>query len=842
MKKIILISFLIILSCSSQKVTKYPQNHKLAPQQQKMREINKLALLEEYQQAIEKCRSYIKKYPHELDGYKILLHLLDSKGTPKEEINRIKENYLASLESNVISDSLVLQINYLFSTKLDSVSAENIKQKLITNYPRTELASSITQEKIYALITERNDSLRAVELQKFLQKYNKTKWAPLAWKYLLYSYDESDQNDKLDSTLTYLEKNKFDTPQIKNLVSFYYARQGESLQKYETIIKNVIASVDSASQPKYFDFLQEKSKNEILQQYYFTYVKILFKQENYENILNVLQRFAKSKMHSDLLFYKGKALYEIERAEEAFTAFLECTKKGDKRTYWSSKADSNLKQLHHQLTGSKENFLPFARLWDEYKGAEFADVTNSAGLDSINAGRVAWGDYDNDGYDDLLLDGKRLFRNKQDGTFNEVTEEVGISNTRSVGGLWADIDRDGWLDFYAASGSSEKADKLWKNEQGKRFVDITAQTPISDTLKTEGAAWGDIEGDLYPDLYVANYELWRKIDSEPDYLFKNLGNGKFRDVTTEMNIIPPLNQNQAGRGVAWGDYNNDGFLDIYVSNYRLDKNFLWENQNGKFFYNVAQNKEVEGNYVEGWFGHTIGSDWGDFDNDGDLDLITANLAHPRYINFSDKTMLYENMDEGDTFINIRKEAGITYDECHSDPTWFDANGDGYLDLYITSIYPNRRSYLYQNNGNKTFTDITYLSCTRTTNSWGAAVSDYDNDGDEDLLVCSREGIHLFKNDTEIKNWLKVKVVDKNKKTPVIGSRIYTIQNDFKQMREVKGGKGTTNQNSLTQYFAFPSSEIVKLRVRFPDGKKVEKVIEKLGQTVIIAYPITESKK
>jgi len=160
---------------------------------------------------------------------------------------------------------------------------------------------------------------------------------------------------------------------------------------------------------------------------------------------------------------------------------------------------------------------------------------------------------------------------------------------------------------------------------------------------------------------------------------------------------------------------------------------------------------MEGTYVEGWYGHTIGSEWGDFDNDGDLDLICANLAHPRYIKFSDMTQLFVNDLKKNRFYDIRESAGITYDECHSDPSWGDVNGDGYLDLFITSIYPNRISYLYMNNGDKTFSDITYLAGVRTFNSWGAAFSDYDNDGDIDLLVCSDEGIHLFRNDKTPKN-------------------------------------------------------------------------------------------
>ncbi len=380
-----------------------------------------------------------------------------------------------------------------------------------------------------------------------------------------------------------------------------------------------------------------------------------------------------------------------------------------------------------------------------------------------------------------------------------------------------------------------KNDILWKNLGNETFLNITIDTPLADTLQTEGAAWGDINGDLFPDIYVANYERWGEMEGEQDFLYLNMKNGLFEDATMVKNIIPPYKENQAGRGVNWGDYNNDGFLDIFVSNYRLDKNFLWKNHKGDNFSNVAEQTGVEGKYVDGWYGHTIGSEWGDFDNDGDLDLFCANLAHPRYIEFSDMSMLFENIIQKDKFFDIRESAGITYDECHSDPSWGDVNGDGFLDLFITSIYPDRRTYLYLNNGDKTFRDITYLSGTRAFNCWGAAFSDFDNDGDLDLLVCSREGIHLFRNDTKIQNWVEIKIIDENGKTPLIGTRIKVSQDDFVQIREVEGGKGTTNQHSQIQYFGFPEKNNIDVYVRFPDGKKKEVENQELNQIIEIGY-------
>jgi len=266
---------------------------------------------------------------------------------------------------------------------------------------------------------------------------------------------------------------------------------------------------------------------------------------------------------------------------------------------------------------------------------------------------------------------------------------------------------------------------------------------------------------------------------------------------------------------------------------------------------VAALYGLAGHYKNGYYGHSIGADWGDFDNDGDLDLFVANLAHPRFIEISDISQLLKNdgigykVIESDTlwfwqFTDITKLAGISYDECHSDPLWLDVDNDGYLDLFITSIYENERSYLYKNNGDGTFTDITFLSGTRVYNGWGNATSDLDRNGLTDLVVASGSGDKILFNKTQTNNnFLYIKPVWKDDKiilidnpakfsqfpaSPAYGTRVKIILEDAdgKQktlIRELASAKGTTSQNAQELHFGLANAKILSIeRVNYAKDK------------------------
>ncbi len=509
--------------------------------------------------------------------------------------------------------------------------------------------------------------------------------------------------------------------------------------------------------------------------------------------------------------------------------------------------------------------------------------------------RVAWGDYDGDGYDDLLVNGNRLYRNQGDGTFTDVSEAAGIAGHAANGGVWADYNNDGWLDFYATRsnylptcqgtdacaddryacvqgrcrsrppcassddcttagwtcGAADRCepptpeteaemdhDRLWRNNGDGTFTDVSVEAGSPyDYLPSEGAAWGDMDGDGWVDLYVANYEMpttWTGDElshGTPDRLWQNNGDGTFTDVSEQAGILD--GPDQCGRGVNWADYDDDGWIDIFVSNYRLNYNFLWRNKGYGRFEMVAGDVGVAGEKIQAAYGHTIGSEWGDLDNDGDWDLFTANLAHPRFIEFSDKSMLYMNSGPPDyTFTDVREAAGITYYETHSDTALGDYDNDGLPDLFVTGVYVGYRSFLYRNLGSLRFEDVTYPAGIRVDNGWGAAWADYDNDGDLDLAV--RGG--PYRNDTDAGNYLKVHLVGRFSNRAAIGARVRIRVGDTVQMRQVEGGKGTTTQNSLTLHFGLgDAAGADELEITWPTWPPQSEVFQAVTGNRTVTY-------
>ncbi len=493
----------------------------------------------------------------------------------------------------------------------------------------------------------------------------------------------------------------------------------------------------------------------------------------------------------------------------------------------------------------------------------FENVSKQSNIDQYSGNYFAWGDYNSDSYQDLLVNGKRLLRNNgpPGWNFTDITTQANISYTGPINvGVWGDWDNDGYTDFYAAGGgwttnTPTTYDVLWRNTgpPNYTFEDYTALAGnVRDGYPSVAAGWGDYDNDGYIDLYVANYEN-ENYNGWPDTFWHNNGNGTFTDVTSSSGINSI--DSRPGRGVAWCDYNNDGWNDIYISNYRITANFLWENQRDGTFVNVAPEKDCQGleHYYQGqgpYYGHTIGSSWADYDNDGIMDIMVANLVH-KYVGggdirgyiCDDSNLYHGNGFPHFNFTDNRLTAGIPTkpiggtgvyqgDELYSGVTWGDYDNDGDLDFWVPQVYGQLNyaySYLYRNNNNGTFIDVAQNVGIRVWNTYGSAWCDYNNDGFLDLVaggkspfVSSSGGsyeIHLFKNNGNSNKWLKVRLLGQESNSAGIGARVLVTSGTLTQIRQVEGGMGShAQQNGLVLHFGFGSVITVdQLKVQWPNG-------------------------
>ena len=447
--------------------------------------------------------------------------------------------------------------------------------------------------------------------------------------------------------------------------------------------------------------------------------------------------------------------------------------------------------------------------------APFEDVTDSV-MKGMGDREAAWGDFDNDGWVDVYTG--ELWRNEGGKKFTKVDGPFGRA------GIWGDYDLDGDLDLYLYNSG-----KLIQNNGSDGFKDVSdilAKRPIE---VCRGAVWGDFNGDGFLDLYITGYEIWDEREEWHDVVFKNNKGESFTQVWQTPEI-------QRARGVTCADYDEDGDLDIYVSNYRLQPNWLWRNDGDFKFTNVAvEAGHVDGDGDLGAYGHTIGSAWCDFDNDGHLDLFVGNFSHPPA--YQDRCKIYRNVKSADGF-QFQEQAGeiIPWQESYASPAFGDYDNDGFVDLYHTTVYGGDHSVLFRNTsaelspegppddlpantspvGKWKLTDVTDVTKTRHSGSYQAAWADFDNDGDLDLLTGGR----LLRNPGNSNHWLKVRLKGDGVNAFAIGAQVRVHVGNWRITRQVEGATGEGNQNDLTLHFGLGKrTDPVDIEIRWPDGTR-----------------------
>ena len=450
------------------------------------------------------------------------------------------------------------------------------------------------------------------------------------------------------------------------------------------------------------------------------------------------------------------------------------------------------------LRGTKVNLPPRNALYRNDGGLKFTDVTAQAGVGDTGYGLgVAAGDYDNDGDLDLYVNNygpNVLFRNNGNGTFSDVTQQAGVGNGNKVGAgtNFVDVDGDGDLDLFVSA-----------------YVKFTYDTHVSGRKK--GAAIYGSPMDYPP---------------TPDTLYRNQGDGTFRDVSVESGIGAHPG---AGMGTVCCDFDNDSDMDILVGNDE-GANFLFQNDGTGKFEEIGLLSGVAYDLVGKQQG-TMGVECGDYNNDGQLDLYMTSYQ-------TELATLYRNLGDGfleDVTLSTGAGAGTL-----TNVTWgtglVDLDNDGDRDIFVAcchlydnvELFDNDTSYLARNivlmnDGKGKFVNVSDEcgdGLAVKLSSRGAAFDDLDNDGDIDVVILnSRREPTILRNDSPPGNhWIQVRLRGVKTNRDGVGARVKVVAGDLIQIDEVHSGRGYQSHYGMRLHFGLGSRKRVdRIEVRWLGG-------------------------
>ena len=444
----------------------------------------------------------------------------------------------------------------------------------------------------------------------------------------------------------------------------------------------------------------------------------------------------------------------------------------------------------------------------------FADVTDKAGVGDIGWGMgAAVADYDNDGFQDIYVTcvgPNRLLKNNGDGTFTDVTKKAGVGDPRwSAGASFFDFDADGRLDLFVSNyvafdfdnlpefgkdrtcqfkgvavqcgprGLPGDGDSLYRNNGDGTFTDVTKKAGVTDPngYYGMGVIASDFDEDGLVDIFVAN-------DSTPNFLYRNNGDGTFKEVGFISGTA--LNENGAAQGcmgVTVGDYNHDGRLDLFITNFDDDYNVLYRNDGRGSFSDTSYAAKVAAMsfpYV-GW-----GTKFFDYDNDGWADIFVANgHVYPQIKNFQQRNFVHRNNRDG-TFAETAEQLGAPFLEKRA--------------------------------------------------ARGAAFGDFDNDGDVDVFVNYLGGAaQLLRNDGgNANNSVLLKLVGVRSNRDGVGARVRVVSGDLAQKDEVRSGDSYLSQSDLRLHFGLEKrTKIDLVEVHWPSGASDKITDAKVNSIVTI---------
>ena len=549
---------------------------------------------------------------------------------------------------------------------------------------------------------------------------------------------------------------------------------------------------------------------------------------------------------------------------------------------------SNKKQTY--IPGEKIEGLTsdLARdLPENYPKVTFLDVTKEAGIEfnhysgertiqlpeDMGSG-VAWGDYDNDGWQDFFIANfsgsvdlsdeelqnskahSQLFHNNQDGTFTEISNLAGVDLRAWANACaWGDYDNDGWLDLFV---SCFGRNFLYHNNGDGTFDEVGQKTGISTYENYwAGIAWGDYNQDGNLDIYVCGYVDYQSSASKStalqynaevptsinpssfkpigNLLFLNNGNGTFTEVAEKAGV---LNKNGRSLTAAWCDFDDDGLPDLYVAN-DVSDNALFRNNGDGTFDDVSYTS-----FVADYRG-AMGIGTGDWDNDADFDMFITHWIAQENALYSNLMSQINTKDiSAGNKIKFMDEADryglgqIALEFIGFGTFFFDYNNDSKLDIFIANgstfqkrdnpkeLIPMRDQLLWNQGPKEGFFDVSLVSGNYFNEmhvSRGAAYADYDNDGDLDVLVTNNIGpAWLLRNEGGNKqNWIQLKLNKKKKNKFGVGTKISLISGQTEQVKQVGSQGSYFSQNSLIQHFGLGGSQTMvdTLEITWPGGKK-----------------------
>jgi hypothetical protein len=493
-----------------------------------------------------------------------------------------------------------------------------------------------------------------------------------------------------------------------------------------------------------------------------------------------------------------------------------------------------------------QQLIPLEAFQSEIDIGRFRDLAPQLGLNRLNmAGGAIMDDFDNDGLLDLVTTtmdeggAMALYRNRGDGTFEDRTVAARLQN--QLGGLYCvqtDYNNDGWLDIYVARGAwkSPMRHSLLRNNRDGTFTDVTKEAGLETPVAGQVACWADYDNDGFLDLFVGSepQEVGNLITPSRCRLYHNRGDGTFEEVALAAGVA---NEGFMCKGANWGDFDGDGYPDLFVSNLNGPCRLFRNNRDGTFT-DVAPQLGVTKPQMgfSCWF-------W-DYDNDGWLDLfvtsydrtlsdvIKSHLGLPHQVQ---TCRLYRNLG-GKGFLDVTAAAGLDLAMCPMGSNFVDLDNDGFLDFYLgtgdpnySMLVPNR---MFKNVQGKRFADITASSGTgHLQKGHAVACGDWDRDGNVDLFEQiggatpgDRFRNVLFQNPGHKNHWITVKLVGKKTNRAAIGARIKVIvpgdaPNTF--YRHVTSGS-SFGANTLQQTIGIgKAKKIARLVVYWPTSKTTQ---------------------